>query len=109
MIFVHTEKGENVNNKEAIKKLLRIRKHYQYIIPCEETIAIDMAIEALSADAVSRYAEWLEQLIVDAESFEWLCDETPIKEWCDNNCHYSSIQAECLQQMYEASKGGDSE
>lgn len=62
-----------------------------------------------SADAVSRYAEWLEKIIVDAETLEWLCEDTPCKEWCDENCHYKSIQAECLRHMYEVSKGGDSE
>ena len=58
-----------------------------------------------SADAVSHYAEWLEQLIADAESFEWLCEETPIKEWCENTCRCSSIQAECLRQMYRFTNG----
>lgn len=67
-------------------------------------------IKALpSADAVSGYTEWLEKIIVDAETIEWLCEDTNDKEWCDNNCHYSSIQAECLRHLYEVSKGGDTE
>lgn len=61
------------------------------------------------ADAVSRYAEWLEKIIVDAETMEWLCEDTPCKEWCDENCHYSSIKAVCLRHIYEVSKGGDTE
>lgn len=69
------------------------------------------ALNALpSADAVSResyikavnYVEWLEKLIVDAETFEWLCEDTNDKEWCEDNCHYSSIQAECLRHLYDA-------
>ena len=67
-------------------------------------------IDALpSADAVHGYTEWLEKIIVEAETFEWLCEDTPCKEWCDENCHYSSIQAECLRHLYEVSKGGDAE
>ena len=62
-----------------------------------------------SADAVQGYIEWLEQIIVEAETFEWLCEDTPCKEWCEKNCHYSSIQAECLRHLYEVSKGGDIE
>ena len=59
-----------------------------------------------SADAVQGYAEWLEKIIVDAKTLEWLCEDTPCKKWCDENCHYSSIQAECLRHLYEVSKGG---
>ena len=70
---------------------------------------VDRINDLPSADAVSRYAEWLEKIIVDAETFEWLCDDTPCKEWCDENCHYSSIQAACLRHIYEVSKGGVSE
>ena len=62
-----------------------------------------------SAEAVQGYTEWLEKIIVDAETFEWLCEDTTDKEWCEDNCHYSSIQAECLRHLYEVSKGGDSE
>lgn len=63
-----------------------------------------------SADAeVSDYAKWLEDIIVKAETLEWLCEDTPCKEWCDKNCHYSSIQVECLRHLYEVSKGGDDE
>ena len=49
-----------MTREEAIKKLFHIRKYYQYIIPCEETIAIDMAIELLetltnkSTDLISK-------------------------------------------------------
>ena len=72
---------------------------------------INMLREQLeSADAVSRYEEWLEKIIVDNEGAnEWLCEDTPDLEWCEKNCHYSSIQAECLRHLYEVSKGGDEE
>ena len=71
---------------------------------------INMLKEQLeSADAVHGYTEWLEDIIVKAETLEWLCEDTPCKEWCDENCHYSSIQAECLRHLYEVSKGGDDE
>ena len=70
-------------------------------IPCDA--------EVVPADAVSRYAEWLEDIIVKAETLEWLCEETPCKEWCDENCHYSSIQVECLRHLYEVRIGGDDE
>ena len=72
---------------------------------------INMLKEQLeSADAVHGYTEWLEKIIVDNEGAnEWLCEDTPDLEWCENNCHYSSIQAECLRHLYEVSKGGDSE
>lgn len=68
-------------------------------------------IKALpSADAEKGYTEWLEKIIVDNEGAnEWLCEDTPDMEWCEKNCHYSSIQAECLRHLYEVSKGGDDE
>lgn len=68
-------------------------------------------IKALpSAEAeVSDYAKWLEDIIVKAETLEWLCEDTNDKEWCDENCRYKSIQAECLRHLYEVSKGGDDE
>ena len=69
--------------------------------------AIDLAIEALSAETVHGYTEWLEKNIVEAETFEWLCEDTTDEEWCEKNCKYSSIQAECLRHLYEVSKGGD--
>lgn len=63
-----------------------------------------------SAEAVQGYTEWLEKIIVDNEGAnEWLCEDTPDLEWCEKNCHYSSIQAECLRHLYEVSKGGDTE
>ena len=71
------------------------------VIPCDAEVA--------SAEALQGYTEWLEKIIVDAETFEWLCEDTNDKEWCEENCHYSSIQAECLRHLYEVSKGGDSE
>ena len=72
--------------------------------------AFFMAIEALSADAERGYTEWLEKIIVDNEGAnEWLCEDTPDLGWCEKNCHYSSIQAECLRHLYAISKGGDSE
>ena len=96
-----------MTREEAIEALEMFKK----TIPiCKElSPAIDLAIEALSADAVHGYTEWLEDIIVKAETLEWLCEDTPCKEWCDENCHYSSIQAECLRHLYEVSKGGDSE
>ena len=76
--------------------------------------AMESAQELLSAlpsaDAVQGYTEWLEKIIVDNEGAnEWLCEDTPDLEWCEKNCHYSSIQAECLRHLYEVSKGGGSE
>ena len=53
------------------------------VIPCDAEVA--------SAEAVQGYTEWLEKIIVDAETFEWLCEDTNDKEWCEENCHYSSI------------------
>lgn len=70
----------------------------------------DRVVEALSADAEQGYTEWLEKIIVDNEGAnEWLCEDTQDMEWCEKNCHYSSIQAECLRHLYEVSKGGDAE
>ena len=60
-----------------------------------------------SAETVHGYTEWLEKNIVEAETFEWLCEDTTDEEWCEKNCKYSSIQAECLRHLYEVSKGGD--
>lgn len=69
-----------------------------------------MELKHASANAVQGYTEWLEKIIVDNEGAnEWLCEDTPDLEWCKNNCHYSSIQAECLRHLYEVSKGGDDE
>ena len=65
--------------------------------------------DAPSADAVHEYTEWLEKIIVYNGSNEWLCEDTPDMDWCEKNCHYSSIQAECLRHLYEVSKGGDDE
>ena len=85
----------------------------------EEYNATVMAIEALThdihtdthgvcSDLISRaepigYAEWLESMITATESFEWLCedDEAVNREWCNKNCKYLSIQAECLRHIYE--------
>lgn len=61
------------------------------------------------AEARQGYTEWLEKIIVEAETIVWPCEDTNDKEWCENNCHYSSIQAECLRHLYEVSKGGDDE
>lgn len=63
----------------------------------------------LSADAVQGYTEWLEKIIVEDGTVEWLCEDTTDEEWCEKNCHHSSIQAECLRHLYEVSKGGDTE
>lgn len=62
-----------------------------------------------SAEAVQGYTKWLEKIIVEVESFEWLCEDTNDKEWCEENCNYSSIQAECLRHLYEIRKGGEDE
>ena len=62
-----------------------------------------------SAKAVQGYTEWLEKIIVEAETYEWLCEDTTDKEWCEKNCNYASIQAECLRHLYEVNKGGDEE
>lgn len=101
-----------MTREEAIK-VLRDYSQYSYGIwhnDEEDTKAFDMAIEALSADAVSSYTEWLEKIIVDNEGAnEWLCEDTLDLEWCEKNCHYSSIQAECLRHLYAISKGGDDE
>ena len=60
-----------------------------------------------STDAVQGYTEWLEKIIVDNEGAnEWLCEDTPDLGWCEDRCHYSSIQVECLRHLYEVSKGG---
>lgn len=70
--------------------------------------ANQIILDALSAEVVQGYTEWLEKIIVDNEGAnEWLCEDTPDIEWCENNCHYSSIQAVCLRHLYEVSKGGD--
>lgn len=61
------------------------------------------------AEARQGYTEWLEKIIVEAETIVWPCEDTNDKEWCENNCHYSSIQAECLRHLYKVSKGGDTE
>ena len=68
-------------------------------------------IKALpSADAEQGYTEWLEKIIVDNEGAnEWLCEDTPDLGWCEDRCHYSSLQAECLRHLYEVSKGGEKE
>ena len=58
-----------------------------------------------SAEAIQRYTEWLEEIIVEAEP-SWICEDSPCPEWCDENCGYASIQAECLRHLYEVSKGG---
>ena len=62
-------------------------------------------VDAKSADAVQGYAEWLEKIIVMLEP-EYLCEDTTDEEWCEENCKYDSIQAECLRHLY---KGGDDE
>lgn len=62
-----------------------------------------------SPQELSDYAKWLEKIIVEAETLEWLCEDVSDGEWCAENCRYSSIQAECLRHIYEVSKGGDTE
>lgn len=63
----------------------------------------------ISTIKVQGYTEWLEKNIVEAGTFEWLCEDTTDEEWCEKNCKYTSIQAECLRHLYEVSKGGDEE
>ena len=83
----------------------------------DKGFATEMLKNIPPAEAVSRetyikavgYVEWLEKLIVDSETFEWLCENTNNKKWCVENCNYSSIKSECLRHLYEVSKGGDSE
>lgn len=66
-------------------------------------------IKALPSDeAVQGYTEWLENLIVDEGTYEWICEDTPDPDWCEANCQYTSIQVECLRHIYATSKGGDS-
>ena len=80
-----------------------IAEHALSALPSAEAVSRESYINAVN------YVEWLEKLIVDSETFEWLCEDTPDHEWCVGNCNYSSIQAECLRHLYEVSKGGDSE
>ena len=63
------------------------------VIPCDAEVA--------SAETVQSYTEWLEKIIVMLEP-EYLCEDTTDKEWCEENCHYSSIQVECLRHLYKA-------
>lgn len=85
-------------------------KHDGFIKTDRFDKANQIILDALSADAVQGYTEWLEKIIVDNEGAnEWLCEDTHDLEWCEKNCHYSSIQAECLRHLYEVSKGGDTE
>lgn len=96
---------------EAIKVLTVIKGGKEFIQDFgtkynKDIEAIALAIESLSADAIHGYTEWLEKIIVEAETFEWLCEDTTDEEWCEKNCDYASIQAECLRHLYEVSKGG---
>lgn len=69
-----------------------------------------MAIEALSAEAeASDYTKWLEDIIVKAETLEWLCEDGSDREWCTKNCRYSSIQAECLRHIYREESEAEAE
>ena len=61
------------------------------------------------SEAVHGYTEWLEKIIVEAETLEWLCEDATDEEWCEKNCNYASIQAKCLRHIYEVSKGGEEE
>ena len=90
------------------------------ILPSADAVEVDRTsewvavrreeYEDLIANAVSGYTKWLEKIIVDNEGAnEWLCEDTTDMEWCEKNCHYSSIQAECLRHLYEVRKGGDTE
>lgn len=59
---------------------------------------MDKAVSG-SVDVVHGYSEWLEKIVVMEEPV-WLCEDTPCPEWCEENCNYSSIQAECLRHIY---------
>lgn len=103
-----------INRADAIEAVDErwgdIKRTNKRVAKGHEAVYLDMraTISALpSADAVQGYTEWLEKIIVDNEGAnEWLCEDTPDLEWCEKNCHYSSIQAECLRHLYEVSKGG---
>ena len=77
-----------MTREEAIKKLLRIRKHYQYIIPCEETIAIDMAIEALKTEPI-RCDECIYQRIGGNTTHYYWCDLWDREVDCNNFCSWA--------------------
>lgn len=108
-----------MTRKEVIKILLRIRKHYQYIIPCEETIAIDMAIEVLQAEA-----EWIPvskrlpdtgiSVLVSDGVYVW---EDELQEdyedgktvyWWDSQCSFDFNDTAWMPKP-KPYKGGDSE
>lgn len=96
LIFELEEWKKNPNNDDSAVDLVN---HFIGIIkaePSAEAVSRESYIKAVG------YVEWLEKLIVDSETFEWLCDDTPDHEWCEKNCNYSSIQAECLRHLYEA-------
>lgn len=100
-------RGGKIPPKEMLDGTVLIPKHQW--LEMERALA-ELKEKFESADAVSGYTEWLEKIIVDNEGAnEWLCEYTPDLEWCEKNCHYSSLQAECLRHLYEVSKGGDSE
>lgn len=61
-----------------------------------------------SAEAVQGYTEWLEKIIVMLEPV-YLCEDTTDKEWCEKNCKYDSIQAECLRHLYGINKAVSAE
>lgn len=104
----HGPEGELIRRSDAIEAVVAWTVEDR---PTEEmpTDLVDRLKALPSADAVQGYTEWLEKIIVDSETFEWLCEDTTDKEWCEKNCKYDSIQAECLRHLYETSKGGDSE
>ena len=113
-VEISTDKGDESTMSQPKSKLDHDRewiigciKHDGFIKTDRFDKANQIILEALSADAVQGYTEWLEKIIVDNEGAnEWLCEDTPDLEWCEKNCHYSSIQAECLRHLYEVSKGG---
>lgn len=107
----HKSKLDLISRQDVIEALCR-SSVYAWSIEQDQT-AHDWALNIInalpSADAVQGYTEWLEKIVVNNGSNEWLCEDTPDTEWCKKNCHYSSIQAECLRHLYEVSKGGDTE
>lgn len=77
------------------------------LVPRHDWIGMQKKLEEYaSAEAAHGYTKWLEKIVVEAETFERLCEDATDKEWCEKNCHYATIQAECLRHLYEVSKGG---
>ena len=92
---------------EAVRKIVPVETEIDATLLDKMDVIVELS-ELPSAEAVQGYTEWLEKIIVK-EAIVWPCMNPTDKEWCDDNCRYSSIQAECLRHLYEVSKGGDDE